>query len=178
MLVKIYADDRIVYMFRHYSALQKARQRYLHTSAEIKAVNETMANLMSVIRGEETSEETKEEIDAAKLLLFPQPLHRVNSEPDIGPGAVNLRRVRFHWHYLLYAGNVETLKSEALCSFDYLEAVLRGCGLAHLLSIFEEVLMQIMDHGRSSLDYSPTTVRMHGLFRLAGHIRTSTGAVD
>ncbi len=45
-------------------------------------------------------------------------------------------------------GDVERLKSDALCSFDYLEAVLRGCGLAHVLSVFEEVLRQIVDHGK------------------------------
>jgi WD40 repeat protein len=33
-----------------------------------------------------------------------------------------------------------------LCSFDYLETTFRACGLARLLSIFEECLLQILDH--------------------------------
>lgn len=41
---------------------------------------------------------------------------------------------------------MENLKSLTLCSFEYLEAAFRGLGLAHLLSIFEECLQQILDH--------------------------------
>uniref|UniRef100_A0A915EVH0 Uncharacterized protein n=1 Tax=Ditylenchus dipsaci TaxID=166011 RepID=A0A915EVH0_9BILA len=88
-----------------------------------------MANIMTYpINAEEDQNDV-----ISSSLLFPQPINREN-------GAVNLRRVRFHWYFLLYTGNIESLKRLTLCSFDYLEATFRGCGLTHLLSIFEECL--------------------------------------
>uniref|UniRef100_A0A183BPH8 WD_REPEATS_REGION domain-containing protein n=1 Tax=Globodera pallida TaxID=36090 RepID=A0A183BPH8_GLOPA len=77
---------------------------------------------------------------AAAVLLFPRPIAKE------GGAGVDIRRVRFHWYYLLYTGNVEALKKETLCFFPYLEAAFRACGLARLLSIFEECLQQILDH--------------------------------
>jgi hypothetical protein len=43
-------------------------------------------------------------------------------------------------------GKIEELKMSCLICFDYVEAIFRGCGLARLLSIFEETNQQILDH--------------------------------
>ena len=48
--------------------------------------------------------------------------------------------------FLSVAANIDELKSEALCSFDYLEAAFRLFGLTRLLTIFEECLQQVLHH--------------------------------
>lgn len=70
-----------------------ARQRYLNSAGEIKLINEMLANIMKYPQFSEG-----EELDAiSSCFFFPQPINREN-------GAVNLRRVRFHWYYILYTG--------------------------------------------------------------------------
>ncbi|KAI1715410.1 WD domain, g-beta repeat domain-containing protein [Ditylenchus destructor] len=135
LIQNVCLDGRRLWIFRHSSTGHAVRQRYLQSSGEIKLMNEVMATIMTYpINPEEDQNEV-----IASSLLFPQSINKDN-------GAVNLRRVRFHWYYLLFTGNIENLKRLTLCSFDYLEATFRGCGLAHLLSIFEECLQQILDH--------------------------------
>uniref|UniRef100_A0A914IAP9 NACHT domain-containing protein n=1 Tax=Globodera rostochiensis TaxID=31243 RepID=A0A914IAP9_GLORO len=149
LLDSVLVDARRVLFFRHHSIAQAAKQRYLTSPGEIKLANETIAALFrdadsdadaaeDAASGASSAEERA--AVAAAVLLFPRPISKE------GGAGVDIRRVRFHWYYLLYTGNVEALKKETLCFFPYLEAAFRACGLARLLSIFEECLQQILDH--------------------------------
>ncbi|KAL3115299.1 hypothetical protein niasHT_016597 [Heterodera trifolii] len=156
LLDSMLMDGRRVLFFRHHSIAQAAKQRYLTSAGEIKLANETIAALFRDADNADASGAAAEDAAAAvgagggsaeeraavaaAVLLFPRPIAKE------GGAGVDIRRVRFHWYYLLYTGNVEALKSETLCFFAYLEAAFRACGLARVLSIFEECLQQILDH--------------------------------
>uniref|UniRef100_A0AC35FD48 Uncharacterized protein n=1 Tax=Panagrolaimus sp. PS1159 TaxID=55785 RepID=A0AC35FD48_9BILA len=134
MVVNVYTDKRCVWIFRHSFVAQAIKQRYLPSIGEVKISNEVMAELLASVPS------TEDEHDpVTSNLVFPQPISRENN-------SVNMRRVRFQWYYLLHAGKLDQLKDLTLCNFNYLEACFRGCGIAHLLSIFEECSQQILDH--------------------------------
>uniref|UniRef100_A0AC34Q2J0 NB-ARC domain-containing protein n=1 Tax=Panagrolaimus sp. JU765 TaxID=591449 RepID=A0AC34Q2J0_9BILA len=134
MLVNVYTDKRCVWFFRHAMVEQVVRQRYLPSAGEVKLANETMAELLASVPSTEDEQDP-----VTSNLVFPHPINREN-------GSVNMRRIRYQWYYLLHAGKLEQLKETTLCLFNYLEACFRGCGIAHLLSIFEECSQQILDH--------------------------------
>lgn len=67
----------------------------MRSASETKLIYEMLANIMKYPQFLESNK-----INATAIcLLFPQPINREN-------GAVNLRRVRFHWYYLLHSGQI------------------------------------------------------------------------
>lgn len=93
LLTNIYVDNRRIYIFKHSSVAQIVRQRYLQSAGEIKLINKILADLLTYPFKKDKDE--SEEVVVS--LIFPQPICYEN-------GAVNLRRVRFQWYYLLYTG--------------------------------------------------------------------------
>uniref|UniRef100_A0A7E4W5G8 AAA domain-containing protein n=1 Tax=Panagrellus redivivus TaxID=6233 RepID=A0A7E4W5G8_PANRE len=134
LLINVYTDKRKVWAFRHTSVAHYIKQRYLTSPGEVKLTNENMAEIISSVPSPEDEHDP-----VTTNLVFPQPINKEN-------GTVNMRRIRFQWYYTLHTGKLDVLKDTTLCNFDYLEACFRGCGLAHLLSIFEECSQQILDH--------------------------------
>lgn len=148
----MFTDNRRVWVFRHSMVAQAFRQRYMPSAAEVRLANETLGELLGSVSSSEDENDP-----VTSNLVFPHPINKEN-------GAVNLRRARFHWYFLLHSGmslidmvdananfphnsgKVEELKMTTLICFDYVEAIFRGCGLSRLLSIFEETAQQILDH--------------------------------
>lgn len=47
---------------------------------------------------------------------------------------------------LLLIGSIVDFEQHSLCNFEYLESILSVTNLAHLLSVFEDALTQLLDH--------------------------------
>lgn len=99
LLREAHTDNRRVWVFRHQSVAQAVRQRYLPSAGDIKLANEALVELMSSVPSSEDENDP-----VTSNLMFPQPINKDN-------GAVNWRRVRYHWYYLLHAGKQNSAKN-------------------------------------------------------------------
>ena len=88
----MFTDNRKVWIFRHALVAQSFRQRYLPSTVEVRLANETLGDLLGSMPSSEDETDP-----VASNLVFPHPLNKEH-------GAVNLRRARFHWYFLLHAG--------------------------------------------------------------------------
>ncbi|TMS38582.1 hypothetical protein L596_005274 [Steinernema carpocapsae] len=132
-------DSRYVVRWRHAVIANFTRHRYLSGQNELKVTHCELANLFSDMVASFVEGVPTRHIDVNSYPLFPQPLLKEE-------GAVNLRKVKNLWFHLLHTGNLDAMKELSLCNFDYVEACVRVCGLAHFLSILEECVQQLLHH--------------------------------
>lgn len=136
ILDSIFMDQRRVYFFRSVQIASTAQHRYLQSAGDIKLANETLAKIF----GCAVDDVNNSNEESTVAMVYPRPIFK---EGGLG---VDIRRLRYHWYYLLRMGDIDALKRTTLCSFPYLEATFRTLGLTRLLSIFEECLQQILDN--------------------------------
>ncbi|CAJ0937081.1 unnamed protein product, partial [Mesorhabditis belari] len=136
LLSTIYINGRIIYHFSHSSIWNVVRHRYLTASTELKAAHGDLADIFADLLTEIDGISPRA---ALQYQVFPQLLKRDN-------GSINMRKVRNLWYHLLHTGNMDALKELALCQFDYLDATVRSCGISHLLTMYEECVLQVLHH--------------------------------
>ncbi|CAJ0572561.1 unnamed protein product, partial [Mesorhabditis spiculigera] len=137
LLHTVYADGRLLYRYSHTSIANVVRNRYLSTPADVKSANGDLADVFADLLTELDGISPRA---ALQYQVFPQLLKRDN-------GSINVRKVRNLWLHLLHSGgSMDALKEFALCQFDYLDATVRSCGLAHLLSMYEACILQVLHH--------------------------------
>ncbi|KAI6229454.1 putative WD repeat-containing protein [Aphelenchoides besseyi] len=134
LLVKFVVEGRLIYRMRFVHVATQIRQLYIPTATDLIAINEIAAELFKTGPSMENS---RTNAQSAGIVNFP---------PALSKETRSLRRLRFAWYYLLHSANIDELKSEALCAFEYIEGVFRFYGLTRLLTIFEECLQQVLHH--------------------------------
>ncbi|KAI6217268.1 putative WD repeat-containing protein [Aphelenchoides fujianensis] len=134
LLVNFMCEGRVIYRMRYFLFATQIRQRYIPTAADLVRANEIAAELFKTGPGLENS---RTNAQSAGIVNFP---------PSVSKEIRSFRRLRFSWYYLLHSANIDELKSEALCAFEYIEGVFHFYGLTRLLTIFEECLQQVLHH--------------------------------
>uniref|UniRef100_A0A1I7SBV7 WD_REPEATS_REGION domain-containing protein n=1 Tax=Bursaphelenchus xylophilus TaxID=6326 RepID=A0A1I7SBV7_BURXY len=134
LCVPIQIEDRVAYRIRHPINAVLIRQKYMQTATELVKTNEIMSELFKT---GPSLENGRPNAQSAGIVNYP---------PAITKDTRSLRRLRYSWYYLLHSANIDELKSEALCAFEYIEGVFQFFGLTRLLTVFEECLQQVLHH--------------------------------
>lgn len=137
LLLDFVAGNRIIYKWSHHFIASAARHRYLTNTMELKTAHSLLADVFADVLLE--ADGVSPRSAALAPLVFPRPLKRED-------GSANIRKVNNLWYHLLHTGNMDALKELALCHFDYIDTCVRSCGLAQLLSLYEECSMQVLHH--------------------------------
>ncbi|XP_064601514.1 protein qui-1-like [Liolophura sinensis] len=144
LLMPCFLDNKQVYCWCHHSINSVVRQRYLYHQQPRMAreSHKQIAELFleSWIDNKPLVDKDRnvQRIHCGNRLLSPQPL--LYSETRY-----NMRRINEMWHHLLHAGEQDSFREYAYCSFEYLLATAHSTSIKTLLTNLENSHRLLLD---------------------------------
>ncbi|XP_077990677.1 NACHT and WD repeat domain-containing protein 2-like [Glandiceps talaboti] len=142
--------SRVIYWY-HRQFIETSRERYLSDPKVVARLHTLCAEYYNgnwsggkkkpfQYTSEQMKKFNKQQQDEEDRKVAPQPL-----EFDSGENRFNIRKLEQLPFHLIYAENVEQLKKDVLCNFQFLLTKLRGMNLAEVLQDFTMALEKYED---------------------------------
>lgn len=165
------ADGTQVVFWYHRQFIEAARERYL-TAKQAKTIHSYMSDYFlgkwsgGVKKPFENKEGEKKSMDR---LVAKQPL--MFDSPE-GKQIFNLRKLSELPFHLLHSENLDEMKEECLCNFEFLLAKIRGTSVAQLMSDFSSYLEVRPDDDDVQLLYECLQLSAYSLSNARGQLPT------